>query len=393
MFKRTILFLSLLIAFTAGVTRSQSSSQNQRTTKTRTSTHISQDDQDNRMRWQFSDDDLKQTVEIRGRAEFTDDYKDIRDVSDGGYVKIEEERDRVSRRYEVRRDRGDQLNRFYYLNGKAQTIDDDARAWIARIVLHAVRQGGIDAEKRVQTMLRQSGVNGVLAEIDQIQGDYAKRLYFEALVKFGNLNTATLQDVLHKMAAQISSDYEQAQLLIGVAPTLVGKEPAVPAFFEAVATIKSDYERGRVLKTVLQKNPASHTLLLHVANSTTSIKSDYEKSGVLKEVAAMYLDDASLRGVFFQSIDSIHSDYERRGALTALIKNRNLNAEVLNRMLDSAANIQSDYEKASFLLEVSSNYAGDTRLKEAFLKVVETIKSDYERGRVLSALLRNKQIG
>jgi len=32
-------------------------------------------------------------------------------------------------------------------------------------------------------------------------------------------------------------------------------------------------------------------------------------------------------------------------------------------------------------------------LKGLFLKAVETIKSDYERGRVLSALLKNKQIG
>jgi hypothetical protein len=79
--------------------------------------------------------------------------------------------------------------------------------------------------------------------------------------------------------------------------------------------------------------------------------------------------------------------------LTELIRNRNPSAEVLSYMLNSAATISSDYEKASFLLEVSNTYTGDARLKEAFLKVVETIKSDYERGRVLSALLKNRQIG
>ena len=45
------------------------------------------------------------------------------------------------------------------------------------------------------------------------------------------------------------------------------------------------------------------------------------------------------------------------------------------------------------LLEASRAYTGEGRLREAFLKAVETIKSDYERGRVLSALLKNKQIG
>jgi len=114
---------------------------------------------------------------------------------------------------------------------------------------------------------------------------------------------------------------------------------------------------------------------------------------VLKQVAARYLDDSALRDLFFQTVNTIQSDYEHRGVLTALIKNKDLSAEVLNYMLNSAATISSDYEKATFLLEVSNSYTGDTRLKEAFLKVVETIKSDYERGRVLSALLKNKQIG
>lgn len=359
----------------------------------RTSGQERQDDLKNTSRWQQSDDNLKRSVETRGRAEFTEDYKDVRDVTPGDYVKIEEERDGQSRRYEVRHSVGGELTRSYFVNGRSQAIDDNARAWISRMVLQAVRQGGIDADKRVQTILRQSGVNGVLTEIDQIEGDYAKRVYFEALIKFGNLNTGSLQNVLTKMAVQVSSDYEQAQLLIGIAPTIVGKEEAIPQYFAAVGTIKSDYERSRVLTTILEKNQPTRELLLQVATSTRTITSDYEKSQVLKKLAALYIDDVALRRVFFQTIDSIKSDYELHGALSALVKNQKLGQEVLSRMLESAANIDSDYEKASFLLEVSNNYTSDTRLKEAFLKVVETIKSDYERGRVLSALLKNKQIG
>lgn len=359
----------------------------------RTSGQVKQDDLKNTSRWQQSDDNLKRSVETRGRAEFTADYQDIRDVTPGGYVKIEEERDHQSRRYEVRHELGGQVIRSYFVNGRAQAIDDNARVWIARMVLQAVRQGGIDADKRVQTILRQSGVNGVLTEIDQIEGDYAKRVYFEALIKFGNLNTSALQNVLTKMAAQVSSDYEQAQLLIGIAPTIVGKEGALPQYFTAVATIKSDYERSRVLTTILEKNQPTRELLLQVATSTRTITSDYEKSQVLKKLAALYIDDVALRGVFFQTIDSIKSDYELHGALSALVKNQKLGQEVLSRMLESALNIDSDYEKAAFLLEVSNSYTGDAHLKEAFLKVVETIKSEYERGRVLSVLLKNKQIG
>jgi hypothetical protein len=343
--------------------------------------------------WEQSDDGLKMRVEIRGKAEFTDDYTDIRDVSEGGFVRIEEDRYGQSRRYEVRRNSNGELRRTYYLNGDVHPLDREAQNWLAKIVLNAVRQSGIDADKRVQTILRQRGLTGVLGEIALISSDYAKGIYFKTLIKNGNLNAAALQSVLREAARQISSDYEQAQLLIGVAPVLTGKEGALTAFFEAVATIKSDYEHKRVLAALLKDSTPGREVLIQIARSAARMSSDYEKANVLKSVAAEYLDDRELRAVFFQTVATIESDYEHRGILSALLQNNKPSEEVLSGMLNSISRMSSDYEKATFLLEASRVYAGDTRLKESFLKAVETIKSDYERGRVLSALIKNKQIG
>ena len=344
-------------------------------------------------RWEHSDDNLKRRFETRGKPEFNDDYTDIKNVSDGGWVIIEEHRDSQSLRYEVRKDAAGQLTRAFYVNGSQRPLDVTSKAWLAKLILDAVRQGGFDAERRVQRILASRGVAGVLAEIDQVSGDHGKRRYYEVLIKQANLDASALRDVLRQVARDISSDYEQAQLLIGVASMLTGKESAIQPFFDAVATIKSDYEHSRVLKTVLKQTTPSRALLVLVAGSTKNIASDYEKAGVLKGVATAYLDDPTLRELFFQTIASIDSDYERRGVLTALVKTKNPSEEVLRLLLDSAAGIASDYEKATFLVEVSNVYTGDTRLRSAFLKAVESIKSDYERGRVLSALLKNKQIG
>ena len=76
-----------------------------------------------------------------------------------------------------------------------------------------------------------------LSEIDQIEGDYAKRRYYQELIKQANLNANALRDVLRQVARDISSDYEQAQLLIAVAPMLTGKEAAIQPFFDAVAIV------------------------------------------------------------------------------------------------------------------------------------------------------------
>ena len=319
------------------------------------------DESHNITRWEHTDTDtkLRRRLEVSGKAEFTDDYSDIKSITEGGWVIVEEHRDRQSYRYEVRRDMSGQLQRLFYVNGVAQPIDANGKAWLAKFVLDAVRQGGFDAEKRVKTILGQRGVSGVLAEIDQISGNWAKRLYYEHLLKQANLDAAALRDVLRQMARNITSDYEQAQLLTAVAPMLTGKDGAIQPFFDAVATISSDYERGRVLKMLLKQDTPSSALLVLVASSTKTIS----------------------------------SDYERRGVLSALVKTKNQSEEVLRLLLDSAAAMSSDYEKATLLMEVSNVYTGDTRLKSLFLKAVETIRSEYERGRVLSALLKNKQIG
>ena len=352
----------------------------------------SQDETHNAWRWEHSDNGLKRRFEMRGKAEFTDDYTDIKSISEGGWVIIEEHRDSLSYRYEVRRDATGQITRAFFVNGTSKPLDESAKSWLAKFVLDAVRQGGVDADKRVQKILGQRGVAGVLAEIDQIPGDYAKRRYYQELMKQANLDANALRDVLRQMARNISSDYEQTQLLIAVAPMLTGKESAIQPFFDAVATIKSDYEHSRVLQTLLKQGVPSRALLVLVASSTKDITSDYEKAGVLKKIAAVYLDDPTLRDVFFQAVSTIRSDYEQRGVLNALVKTGKQSEEVLRLLLDSAAGMSSDYEKATFLISISNAYTGDTRLRSAFLKAVETIKSDYERGRVLSTLLKNKQI-
>ncbi|HZM99858.1 MAG TPA: hypothetical protein VFB70_10720, partial [Pyrinomonadaceae bacterium] len=42
------------------------------------------DESQSTMRWEHSDDGLRRRLEIRGKAEFTDDYTDIKSVSEGG---------------------------------------------------------------------------------------------------------------------------------------------------------------------------------------------------------------------------------------------------------------------------------------------------------------------
>lgn len=149
------------------------------------------------------------------------------------------------------------------------------------------------------------------------------------------------------------------------------------------------YFQALITNEGLSRSDLSQT----IASAARLLASDHEKANLLKTTAHIFLNNSALTDPFFAAVGTINSDYEHRGTLSALLKRKDLNADVLAKMLESASSIRSDYEKATFLLEASNLYTGESRLRSAFLKTVDTIKSDHERGRVLSALLRNKQIG
>ena len=274
-------------------------------------------------KWEWTDDDWRMRVAVNGKAEFTEDYSDVRSVSEGGFVRIEEERGGETRRIEIRRDADGQVVRSYSVNGESRALDSKGREWMANILLKALRHGSIDVDPRVRQLLRQGGVTRVLQEMEQVKGDYAKRVYFTSLVKNEGLSASDRQRVLAEVGRQITSDYERA--------------------------------------------------------------------GFLKKTAPIFLNSES-SAAYFQNVDTIRSDYERRGVLSSLLKQKDLSEKLLGLVLDSASRLGSDYEKATLLIQASNLYTGDTLLRSAFLRAIETIKSDHERGRVLSALLKNKQI-
>ena len=347
----------------------------------------------NTTRWEWSDDGWRRRVEIRGKAEFTEDYSDVSALSEGGSLRIEEDHDGEFRRLDVTRDQNGQLQRKYFVNGEARVLDAAGKKWVAGLLLTAVRQGAIDTDKRVGTILRQRGIDGVLEEIASISGDHARRIYFKSLFRNETLSRSDLHKAVEAAGAKLTSDYEKANLLKDNAALFLSHATLSNAFFEAVSSIKSDYEHRQILSALLKQNNLSEHVLGQMLESLAEISSDYEKANLLKEGADLFLSHASLSSAFFKAISTINSDYEHRQILSALLKQNKLSESVLTQMLDSLATISSDYEKATFLLEASRMYTGQTRLRNAYLKATETIKSEHERGRVLSALLRNKQIG
>lgn len=273
--------------------------------------------------WSHRNDGVLSEVRVEGKVVFTDDYTDVLSVSEDGLLLVTDERRGEARKLRVVQGPDATVQRSYYVNGRKHEFDAEGKAWLARFLLMAAREGGLNAKARVQRLLQQRGARGVLDEISLIKTDYAKRIYFGTLIEEGNLDTATLHTALRQAASQLTSDYELATFLIESADRYLSNDKMIAVFFEATRKIGSDYEHHRVLSSIVRKRPQQR-VLAPMLESATGIESDYEKASFLIEAAPLYLSDAALRSAFLRTVNTISSDYERGRVLSLVAKKTQL---------------------------------------------------------------------
>jgi hypothetical protein len=367
-----------------------SASQTVKPESSKTTTRIEQtvNTDDNTWNWHRVDNGSDLNVTIRGKVEFADDYSDVTAISPGnGELRITDRRGGVTRKFEAMAS-ADGIKRAYSVNGESKPMDSEARAWLAKMLNDTVRQGGYDAPVRVTRLLQRGGPSSVLAEISQLQGDYVKRLYFDELLKQGNLDAETARLTLQQAAREISSDYEKAEILVKMAQTYLRDDRFREVYLEGVNTIHSDYERGRTLAAGLKKDNLNKDNLHFALKSVAAISSDYEKAELLVKISHLFPLDESLQKAYLDAVHTIRSDYEKSRAITALLDKHETKQETLLFMVKSAATIGSDYEKAQLLIRVADAGGRDETVRNAVADTARTIQSEYERGRVLAAVFK-----
>jgi len=332
--------------------------------------------------WNDSDDGKKIEVKVENKVDFNDDYSDVSAIDSDGAFRIYDSRGPRTYRLVVTRGAGAELRRDYSVDGQNRSFDAEGQAWLRRVLLQAVREGGLDARTRVERILKQRGTRGLIGEITYLKGDYVRRIYFEALLQAPGVSTQDLKSALRNASTTIKSDYERSQLLLQVAKVFLANNDLVPEYFEAASRIGTAYEHARALTGALARDDLSKQALAELAQSAAAIDSDYEKATLLIKAAVRYQTDLTLRTEWLHAVRTVGSDYEHHRTLSGALKANELSAEALSGLVESSARIQSDYEKASFLLEAMNHYRTDPRLRSAFVDAAKTIGSEYERGRV-----------
>lgn len=322
----------------------------------------------------------------RGKFKFTPDFSDIASVSSDGYVTIDVDYGAHDRRVTIRPNN----ERVYKIDGDVKPYDAEAKAWVTEVITYLLRRTGYQAEARARWILDTKGIQGLLDEFGQLQGDYTRRIYYQAAVESGKLDEAGYERLISTAAKTIESDYELAELLIAISKQQPLTEKMQAGFATAAKAISSDYERHRVLSAALSRQGLTPAVQSSMLEAAADINSDYELATLLIELNQARPIDEKVRPAYFRAASSIESDYEHRRVLSAVVSRGGTSPAMLADVLNSAKDVGSDYELAELLISIGANYPLDNTLRPAFFAAASTLSSDYEHARTLNSVLRGQ---
>jgi hypothetical protein len=336
----------------------------------------------------FSDGNRRFSIRHHGDVEFTDDETDVRTISDGGYLIIDEKIGWDRTRVDIRYGKDGRLQRTFFRNGKAAAYEPEGRTWLAKKIPDLIRNSGFGAEARVRRIHTAGGPAAVLAEVTQIKSNYVKRLYLSKLLDLRTVQGPMLAKLIAQAGQEITSDYERAELLRDVAKDrLMTTDEQRLAYTVATRAIHSSYEHRRALQPLFESGPLSDQVLRSALDSASTIESDYELTELLIALGKYQTLTPAATDAYVAATLTIDSDYELRRALTpALATSTPLSSTVVRDVLKAAHGIDSDYEMAQFLIAVVSKQKLDDTGRVALFTAVDSVHSDYERGRVLKAI-------
>jgi bla regulator protein blaR1 len=373
-------------------------------------------------RMQWSDNGSKLDVTLHGAIVFTDDLTDVQSLSDGGVLTIRDWSGLIPHTVEIRSS-GGKLAHTYFVGGLSRPWDDEARRFLATELPLLVRRSGLGAESRVKSIFEKKGVGGVLEEIDLLGGDYARRLYFVALVDVAHLDSNGVLPVLQRAGERMRSDYDRRRVLEHVASRVSLDQRGALAYvrvmagmksdydqrqalnaltnsgaaldgdaaFQAIAHMKSSYDKRKVLSEILRRGPLSAETKKGVLGAVVAMGSDYDRGQVLTDYVKAFGVEPALREPFFAAVRAIRSDYERRRVLTDVANRGAVNREVQQAAFETVASMNSDYDRAEVLLAFVGAQGIDSASRQSFVSAAERLKSSYEQNRVLAALVKSER--
>jgi hypothetical protein len=343
-------------------------------------------------RWRTSTGLTDFNIEYRGTVEVTDDDKDIKSMSNDGYLEISKTVFGNKRAIIIESQGGGRIRKEYYEGRSKKEWEPAGRQWLAEILPDVVRTTTVGAEGRVERFYRQNGSKGVLQEISSMKSDYVKAHYGKLLLR-KNLSNPEMPEVITGLCNSIGSDYYLSTLLKDNIGKLLVTHEASDAFYKGVRNISSDYYKATILQAGLNQYAASPDQAKLILQTAATIKSDYYLSTTLTSLLnKTNVKEESLNEMI--SISSrISSDHYRTQLLSKALQKGDVSKATYKYVVDAVATVNSDYYKSTVLVSLAGKSSlDDATLARVISITANSMSSDHYASTVLKAVIKNQKL-
>jgi hypothetical protein len=331
-------------------------------------------------------------IELRGKVELTDDDKDIKSLSDDGYLEIEKTVFGSKRTIVIESLGGGKMKKEYYEGRTKMDWEKNGKQWLAEILPELVRSSTIGAEGRVDRFFRKGGASAVLAEFENLEGDYTKHHYGKLLLA-KNIPANEIPKVITTLADKIESDYYLATLFKDSMDKLLVSKDAGDAFFLATESIESDYYKSVVMREALEKHSASPDQVKAILRSAAKIESAYYLAVVLNSLLEKTDVKEESMTELMRVSKEIESDYYRADVLSKAINKKNISKNAMKAAIEAVADISSDYYKSNVFNAMADEGQMDNEIQLQVINLISnTVESDYYAAVSLNKILTQQKV-
>lgn len=329
-------------------------------------------------------------IEMRGKIEITDDDKDIKSMSDDGYLEINKT---VfgSRRTLVISPQGGQLKREYYEGRTPVAYEPEGRKWLAEIMPELLRTTTIGAESRVNRFFKKGGTTAVLDEIQQLRSDYVKQHYSTLLVELPGVAANDYANIINKVASTLESDYYLSEFLRKGMEKFLTNRNATDAVFTACDGMESDHYKTEIIKEALRSQQISIESVRVVLTATKKMESDHYKTEVLSTLLRQRDLTDPIISEMINTTRTFESDHYRTVVLKKALTTKGLSSTSYQRTLESVKDFESDHYKTEVLTNLLANKLPTDQVFN-LVSMTESFDSDHYLTVVFKEVLKRQEL-
>lgn len=333
----------------------------------------------------------KLDIEYDGKIEFADDDKSIKSISRGGYLKIRKTSFGNRREVLAEPNSDGTINYEFHEGRKKLEYDNEAKEWLADVLLQVIRTTGIGAEGRVKRFYDKGGLTEVLNEVDDIRSDFVSSIYLREVLGKEGLTDSELVKLAEYVPSELDSDHYITEVFKDYGDLFFKTEATTTAFLSSMRRMDSDHYVSIILKRALREDLNDESVV-KVLEAAEIMDSDHYKSTVLKGLLKRKDLSTKVIDQIVKSAADIDSDHYATIVLKDALDRPNLSDDAFASLMDAISNIDSDHY-------VTETFRGMLRVRdvsdkvvEAIIKKLEDMDSDHYRNVIISELFEDHKI-